>query len=154
MLSFKCPGRFELLSFGTFLNFHAWMFHPLTPCDRREAEHTNHCDLFYLNSFCLHLPISFMNMEGVRSAPVFICGLFLTQNASCWCSENPNERVTPYRLRHTFPCGETTRHWILTACLPASANRKTTFHVSKFLQLENKCSLTGKKSEENFWKTK
>lgn len=59
------------------------------------------CDHFCLNSFCLHLPISFMNMEGVSSILVFICGLFLTQNASCWCSENLNKGVTSHGCRHT-----------------------------------------------------
>lgn len=64
------------------------------------------CYHFCLNSFCLHLPISFMNMEGICSTLVFVCSLSLTPHVSCWCSRNLNKGVTAYGRRHTLPCGE------------------------------------------------
>lgn len=55
------------------------------------------CNHVYLNSFCLLLLttyclfIFYMNMERIRSILVSIPSIFLTLNASCWCSENLNK---------------------------------------------------------------
>lgn len=69
---------------GKLLNFHARMLDSQADAPLKiKQERKPLCYHFCLNSFCLHLPISFMNMEGICGTLVFVGSLSLTPNVSC-----------------------------------------------------------------------
>jgi len=94
--------------------------------------------------------IPLMNMEGVvvsSSALVYICGLLLPQNASCWCSGNLNTGVT-----HT----QTNTHTCML--IYDFTRRNADFHeqmdVPPFTEQSDRLSHMHKTNSERFYYTR
>lgn len=94
-------------------------------------------DYFCLNDFCLHLPISSMNMERVGGTRLFIQGPLLTQNASCWCWKNSRHSHT-HTQAHSLSSQTCVRKWFHKAFLFQLIHVKTCGNTKPTLSLQSR----------------